>query len=93
VLALSALTGAGVEAFWDEAERFRTAAAASGAAAAKRTAQAHDWMIALVEHELRARFYRHPAVTSELAAMQAAVAEGRMTPAAAAARLLASTRN
>ena len=92
VLALSALTGAGVEAFWDEAERFRAAATASGAAAAKRKHQALDWMSALVEHELRARFYQQPAVKSELAAMQAAVAEGRMTPAAAAARLLASAR-
>jgi len=93
VLALSALTGAGVEAFWGEAERFRAAAAASGAAAEKRRAQAQDWMIALVEHELRARFYQNPAVKVELAAVQAAVAEGRMTPAAAAARLLASARN
>ena len=92
VLALSALTGAGVAAFWDEAERFRAAAAASGAAAAKRKHQAHDWMIALVEHELRERFYQNPAVKAELAAMQAAVAEGRMTPAVAAARLLACVR-
>ena len=50
-------------------------------------------MIALVEHELRARFYQNPAVKAELAAVQAAVAEGRMTPAAAAARLLAVARN
>jgi LAO/AO transport system kinase len=92
VLALSALTGAGVEAFWGEAERFRAAATASGAAVARRKAQALDWMIALVEHELRTRFYQSPAVKSELAAVQAAVAEGRMTPAAAAARLLASGR-
>jgi LAO/AO transport system kinase len=93
VLALSALTGAGVAAFWDEAERFRAAATASGAAAARRKAQAFDWMIALVEHELRARFYQNPVVKAELAAVQAAVAEGRMTPAAGAARLLASARN
>ena len=93
VLALSALTGAGVEAFWAEAERFRAAATASGAAVARRKTQALDWMIALVEHELRTRFYQSPAVKSELAAVQAAVAEGRMTPAAAAARLLASGRN
>ncbi len=93
VLALSALTGAGVAAFWDEAERFRAAATASGAAATRRKAQALDWMIALVEHELRARFYQNPAVKAELAAVQAAVAEGRMTPAAGSARLLASARN
>ena len=93
VLALSALTGAGLEPFWDEVERFRAAAVASGAAAARRRRQALDWTTALVEHELRAGFYQHPAVKADLAAVQAAVAEGRMTPAAAAARLLAAARN
>jgi len=93
VLAVSALTGAGLEAFWGEAERFRAAAAASGAAAARRTRQKLDWMTALVEHELRARFYRHPAVKADLAAVQAALAEGTITPAGAAARLLAAARD
>jgi LAO/AO transport system kinase len=93
VLALSALTGAGLEPFWNEVERFRAAGVASGAAAARRRRQALDWTTALVEHELRARFYRHPAVKADLAAVQAAVAEGRMTPAAAAARLLAAARD
>jgi LAO/AO transport system kinase len=92
-LSVSALTGAGLEAFWREAERFRELAHASGAAAAKRKRQALDWMTALVEHELRARFYQHPAVKAELAGVQAAVAEGRMTPGAAAARLLAAGRS
>ncbi|HSD53366.1 MAG TPA: methylmalonyl Co-A mutase-associated GTPase MeaB [Burkholderiales bacterium] len=90
VLALSALTGAGLEAFWREAERFHELATASGAAAAKRRRQALDWMNALVEQGLRARFHQHPAVKAELAAVQVAVAEGRMTAAAAAARLLAA---
>jgi LAO/AO transport system kinase len=93
VLGLSALTGAGLEPFWDEVERFRAAAVASGAAAARRRRQALDWTTALVEHELRARFYQHPAVKADFAAVQTAVAEGRMTPAAAAARLLAAARN
>jgi LAO/AO transport system kinase len=93
VLALSALTGAGLEPFWGEVERFRAAAATTGAAAARRRRQALEWMTALVEHEVRARFYQHPAVKADLAAVQAAVAEGRMTPAAAAARLLGAARN
>jgi len=93
VLALSALTGAGLDPVWDEVARFRAAGVASGAAAARRRRQALDWTTALVEHELRARFYRHPAVKADLAAVQAAVAEGRMTPAAAAARLLAAARD
>jgi LAO/AO transport system kinase len=93
VLALSALTGAGLAGFWDDAERFRAAGTASGAHAARRRAQALDWMSALVEQELRARFHQHPAVKAELGAVRAAVAEGRMTPAAAAARLLAAARS
>jgi LAO/AO transport system kinase len=89
VVKLSALKGDGIEAVWREAERFRAAMAASGALAAKRRRQALDWLAALVEHELRTRFYQHPAVKHELAAVRAAVAEGSLTPAAAAAKLLA----
>jgi len=89
VVKLSALKGDGVEAVWREAERFRAAMSASGAFGAKRKRQALDWLTALVEHGLRAWFYRHPAVKHELAAMRAAVAEGSLTPAAAAAKLLA----
>jgi LAO/AO transport system kinase len=89
ILTISALTGAGLDDFWREAERFRAAAMANGAHDVKRRRQALDWMDAIVEHELRARFHRHPAVKRELPALQQAVAEGRMTPAAAAARLLA----
>jgi LAO/AO transport system kinase len=93
VLAMSALTGAGIGEFWREAERYRAAATATGALSARRRRQALDWMTALVEHELRARFYQHPEVKTELAAVQGAVAEGRMTPAAAAARLLALAKH
>ena len=93
VVKLSALKGDGVEAVWLEAERFRAAMSASGALAAKRKRQVLDWLTALVEHELRARFYQHPAVTHELAAVRAAVAEGTLTPAAAAAKLLALAKS
>lgn len=89
ILAVSALTGMGIEEFWSTAERYRGAATANGALEAKRRRQALDWMEAIVEHELRARFRRHPAVRQELPAIEQAVADGRMTPAAGAARLLA----
>jgi LAO/AO transport system kinase len=93
VVTLSALRGDGVEAVWHEAERFRAALSANGALAAKRQRQALDWLTALVEHEVRARFYRHPAVKRELTAVRAAVAGGELTPAAAAARLLALAKD
>jgi LAO/AO transport system kinase len=93
VVILSALKGDGVAGVCHEVERFRAALSASGALAAKRKRQALDWLTALVEHELRARFYRHPAVKHELAAVRAAVAEGALTPAAAAAKLLALSQD
>ena len=86
VVSLSALKAEGIEEFWRECERFRDTLTASGALAAKRKRQALDWMTALVEHELHARFYQHPAVKQELAAVREAVADGTMTPAAAAAK-------
>jgi LAO/AO transport system kinase len=89
VMKLSATTGAGLAAFWERATEFRVAATANGALAARRKAQALDWMTALVEHEIRARFYQLPAVKEELAALRRAVTDGTMTPASAAARLLA----
>jgi len=89
VLALSALKAEGIDALWREAKRFHETMLASGALAAKRKRQALDWMTALVEHELRSRFYHQPAVKHELATVREAVAAGTMTPAAAAARLLA----
>jgi hypothetical protein len=46
-------------------------------------------MTELVEHELRGRFYQHHAVKAELPALRKAVAEGSITPIAAATRLLA----
>jgi LAO/AO transport system kinase len=90
VVSLSALKSEGIDGFWRECERFRDTLTASGALAAKRRRQALDWMSALVEHELHARFYQHPAVKRELAAVREAVAEGSMTPAAAAKLLSAA---
>jgi LAO/AO transport system kinase len=92
VVSLSALKGEGIEALWREAERFRATLTANGALAAKRQRQALDWLAALLEHELHARFYQHPAVKRDLAAVRAAVAGGALTPAAAAAKLLALTK-
>ncbi len=89
VLAVSAATGAGIDAFWAEIERYRDAMAAGGGFEAKRRRQALDWMWALIDGGLRARFREHPKVRRDLDPVGRAVSEGRMTPAAAAARLLA----
>jgi len=88
VVTVSALKGDGIERFWAECERFRAMLEADGGLAEKRRAQALDWLTGLVEHELRARFYGHPAVKRELPALREGVARGTITPAAAAAELL-----
>ncbi len=92
VMKLSASTGAGLAAFWDKAEEFRATATANGTLAGRRRTQALAWMTALVEHEIRARFYQLPAVKEELAALRRAVTDGTMTPSSAAARLLAAAK-
>ena len=93
VLAVSAATGEGLEAFWDEAQRFRAAATSNGSFASRRRNQALAAMRAEIDRELVARFEHHPAVRREIDAVSRAVTDGAMTPSAAAARLLALARD
>ena len=92
VLALSAQTGDGVAAFWDEVERFRETMRASGEFESRRRSQAVDWMWTLIDTRLRDDFRRHPGVGALLPETQAAVAKGTLTPTIAAERLLARAR-
>ena len=90
VVAVSALKPQGIDEFWGQCLRFRATLEASGALAAKRRRQALDWMAAIVDHELHERFHAHPAVKRQIGALRDKVAAGAMTPAAAAAALLAA---
>jgi LAO/AO transport system kinase len=92
VLALSALTGEGVERFWSEVERYRKLMQASGEFEARRRGQAQDWMWQLIDERLRADFRTHPEVAARLPDTVAAVATGSLTPSMAAERLLALAR-
>jgi LAO/AO transport system kinase len=87
-LTVSAALKKGIDTFWTEIERFRTAMTESGRLQAKRQQQAVDWMWTLIDTGLRNRFRHHPQVQRDLAAISDAVAAGRVTPAAAACRLL-----
>jgi LAO/AO transport system kinase len=87
-LAVSATAGTGMEAFWAEIERYRDVTSAAGEFEAKRHQQAIAWMWALIDAGLRGRFREHPKVRHDLDPVSRAVAAGRTTPAAAAARLL-----
>lgn len=92
VLKLSSLTGDGVREFWEAVERYRAAMEKSGEWAGKRRRQAVDWMWNLIESGLRDAFRNHPEVRAELPQLSEAVEHGRVTPSAAAAKLLALAR-
>ncbi|MFI4940893.1 MAG: methylmalonyl Co-A mutase-associated GTPase MeaB, partial [Burkholderiales bacterium] len=88
VLTVSALTKKGIPEFWAEVERYCDAMRCCGAFEEKRSRQSLDWMWCLIDSGLRQYFRQHQAVRAELAELSRAVAEWRITPAAAATRLL-----
>jgi LAO/AO transport system kinase len=88
VITLSALQATGVAEFWREIERYRDTMQKHGELEARRRRQALDWMWSLIDAGLRARFRGHPEVKRQLDRIAGAVAEGAVTPVAAASRLL-----
>lgn len=89
VLAVSSITGTGIPELWDRIATYRDAMHTSGELAAKRQRQALDWMWQLIDEALRARFRSHPAVRKQMDGLADAVARGRVSPTAAASRLVA----
>src|SRR5690606_16121046 len=88
VIPLSALERQGIDEFWDAVLEFRDTMRANGVFEARRRRQAGAWMWELIDAQLRARFRAHPQVARELSGLELEVEQGRVTPAAAAARLL-----
>jgi len=91
VVTYSALTGDGIPALWQQVMTHRQKLTASGELAARRREQQVKWMWTMLEERLFARLRADPAIRARLKAAEAAVAEGRLTPTAAAdeiARLL-----
>jgi LAO/AO transport system kinase len=88
VIEASALKASGIAEFWEQVSKYRTIMERSGELQDKRRRQALAWMWNLIDSGLRANFRHHPRVRALLASTSAAVAEGRITPAAAAHRLL-----
>jgi LAO/AO transport system kinase len=93
VLAVSALAKHGIPSFWAEVERYRDTMTCNGELEAKRRQQALAWMWNMIDAGVRQHFRQHPAVQAELAQLTQAVAEGNMTPGAAAYRLLDSIKH
>jgi LAO/AO transport system kinase len=84
VITYSALTGAGIEALWERILDHRACLSAAGELSHRRRTQQIKWMWAMIEERLRDRMTADPALKTRLAVLEAAVAEGKVTPALAA---------
>lgn len=84
VVTYSALTGAGIDALWEKILAHRTAMKASGDFEARRRDQQVKWMWTMLEDRLHARLRSDPAIRAKVKQLEAAVANGRVTPAIAA---------
>jgi LAO/AO transport system kinase len=84
VLTYSALTGDGIESVWEKILAHRAAMIASGDFETRRRHQQVKWMWTILEDRLHARLRSDPAIRAKVKQTEAAVANGRMTPAVAA---------
>jgi LAO/AO transport system kinase len=83
VVTYSALTGAGIAELWTTILQHREQAGATGEFATRRREQQVKWMWAMLEDRLHARLKTDAAVRAKLPRIEAAVAEGKMSPAIA----------
>jgi LAO/AO transport system kinase len=84
VITYSGLTAAGIDALWQHVLDHRARLTESGEFAARRREQQVKWMWTLIEERLTARLRGDPAIKARLAALEAAVANGKVSPTAAA---------
>ena len=92
VVTYSALTGAGIADLWGKVLDHRARTDAAGELAARRRAQQVRWMWAMLEERMLARLKSDPALRQKLPRLEAAVAEGRLSPALAVEELAALLR-
>jgi LAO/AO transport system kinase len=88
VVTCSALTGKGIEEAWQWVETFRATMDPAGAIAARRAVQARAWMWSEIREGLTETLKANPGVAECLPALEDDVGAGRITPAAAARKLL-----
>jgi LAO/AO transport system kinase len=87
VLLVSGLQGQGLEELWSCVVAHRRVLEEAGELAKKRSRQNTRWMWAMVEERLRDRISTSPAIRERLPALEAQVADGRVSPAAGADEL------
>jgi len=88
VLLASALEGTGIDEVWCAVGDYMTSVRASGALATRRAEQAREWMWSEVTDSILERVRTGPHTAARLRALEADVEGGRISPAAAARRLL-----
>jgi len=88
VRAVSALSGNGVDAVWDDVARFRAVLEASGDWARRRAEQARAALWTEIGDSLQARFRDAPQVAARLGDIEGEVMAGARTPADGARELL-----
>jgi LAO/AO transport system kinase len=79
----SALTGQGIAELWNRILEHREKLTASGEFARRRREQQVKWMWTMLDDRLFMRLKTDPALRARLPALEAAVAEGRLSPALA----------
>jgi LAO/AO transport system kinase len=93
VLLASALSGAGIEEFWEQVVAHRLALQSAGELEARRSEQAKAWLWSLVGEALHRSFRTHPAVAGAIPRIEAEVSARKTTPGAAARALLDAFRD
>ena len=88
VLAISGLTGDGLESLWSQIELHHSKLTATGELAARRQAQQVTWMWSLIDDRLRTALRTRPAMVELTEATVGAVEAGELPAAVAADRLL-----
>jgi LAO/AO transport system kinase len=90
VVTYSALTGDGIAELWATVLDHRARMSQSGELHARRREQQVKWMWAMLEDRVFARLRSDPGIRAKLPRLEAAVAEGRMTPALAVDEIAAA---
>jgi len=91
-VAVSGMTGLGLDELWGVIEEHRAALSASGELATMRAEQQRSWMWSLIRERLEQAFRDQPAIAAALPALERAVQAGTVPPTAAADQLLAAFR-
>jgi LAO/AO transport system kinase len=87
-LTVSAVTGDGLPQAWDSVTRLAEWRRGSGITATTRAEQARHWFHEELRAELLARLTADPGLQARMAAVESDVTAGRLSPSAAAARVL-----